>query len=169
VEVVHRDCAHPADPYVACAHCDEPLDARAIDARGRPVGPAVRLLLIARRRSLRYRVSVVVIDAAGNRSAPCGGSCRSASGPADRRLIRPPAGDGRDGAAPRQRNPFRMISRSARRRVALDVLVDDPGAPLLDLAAARQLRLHAARIHGISCSCANQAMRPLKSVTRSPS
>ena len=55
LEVVHRDCGHPADPYLACAHCHEPLDARAIDARGRPVGAAVRLLLIARPRSLRYQ------------------------------------------------------------------------------------------------------------------
>ena len=33
LEVVHRDCGHPADPYLACAHCHEPLDARAIGAR----------------------------------------------------------------------------------------------------------------------------------------
>jgi hypothetical protein len=32
-EVVHRDCGHRADPYLACAHCHEPLDARAIGAR----------------------------------------------------------------------------------------------------------------------------------------
>jgi hypothetical protein len=46
--VVHRDCGHPADPHLARAHCHEPLDARAIDARVvAPQGPAVRLVLIA--------------------------------------------------------------------------------------------------------------------------
>lgn len=56
LEVVPRDFGHPADPYLACAHCHEPLDARAIDARVvAPLGPAVRLLLIARPRSLRYQ------------------------------------------------------------------------------------------------------------------
>jgi hypothetical protein len=33
LEVVHRDCGHPADPHLARAHCHEPLDARAIGAR----------------------------------------------------------------------------------------------------------------------------------------
>ena len=33
LEVVHRYCGHPADPYLACAHCHEPLDAPAIGAR----------------------------------------------------------------------------------------------------------------------------------------
>jgi hypothetical protein len=32
LEVVHRDCGHPADPYLAGAHCHEPRDARAIGA-----------------------------------------------------------------------------------------------------------------------------------------
>jgi hypothetical protein len=48
LEVVHRDCGHPADPHLARAHCHEPLDARAIDARVvAPQGPAVRLVLVA--------------------------------------------------------------------------------------------------------------------------
>jgi hypothetical protein len=36
LEVVHRACEHFADAYVARAHYDEPRDARAVDARGRP-------------------------------------------------------------------------------------------------------------------------------------
>ncbi|HEX4010656.1 MAG TPA: helix-turn-helix domain-containing protein [Solirubrobacteraceae bacterium] len=35
-ELVHRACGHPADPYLACAHCHEPLRARDIT----PVGAA---------------------------------------------------------------------------------------------------------------------------------
>jgi hypothetical protein len=68
---------------------------------------------------------------------------------------------------PRQRSPSRKIAprRPGGGRVALDVPVDDPGAPLLDLAAGRQLRPHDRRIHGISRSCASHATRPLKSVT----
>jgi DNA-binding HxlR family transcriptional regulator len=30
VELVHRSCGHPAEPYLACAHCHEPLTARDI-------------------------------------------------------------------------------------------------------------------------------------------
>ena len=30
VELVHRSCGHPAEPYLACAHCHEPLNARDI-------------------------------------------------------------------------------------------------------------------------------------------
>ena len=31
-ELVHRSCGHPADPYLACSHCHEPLAARDIVA-----------------------------------------------------------------------------------------------------------------------------------------
>jgi DNA-binding HxlR family transcriptional regulator len=30
VALVHRACGHPAEPYLACAHCHEPLNARDI-------------------------------------------------------------------------------------------------------------------------------------------
>ena len=41
LELVHRACGRPADPYLACAHCHEPLGARDIDARVRsPRSPA---------------------------------------------------------------------------------------------------------------------------------
>jgi DNA-binding HxlR family transcriptional regulator len=33
VTLVHRSCGEPADPYLACAHCHEPLTARDIEAR----------------------------------------------------------------------------------------------------------------------------------------
>jgi DNA-binding HxlR family transcriptional regulator len=36
VELVHRGCGHPADPYLACAHCREPLTARDIEVSGAP-------------------------------------------------------------------------------------------------------------------------------------
>jgi DNA-binding HxlR family transcriptional regulator len=36
LQLVHRSCGKPADPYLACAHCHEPLDARDIDAKVRP-------------------------------------------------------------------------------------------------------------------------------------
>ena len=35
LELVHRACGEPADPYLACAHCHEPLTARDIEARVR--------------------------------------------------------------------------------------------------------------------------------------
>ena len=42
VELVHRACGHPADPYLACSHCHEPLTARDIE-RVAPVSePAAR-------------------------------------------------------------------------------------------------------------------------------
>src|SRR3954471_6380779 len=88
--------------------------------------------------------------------------------PADRRLIRPSGDDAPGGAAPRQRSPFRMISRSC--AAAADRPggpADDRGAPLVDPAAARRYAM-TARIHGISQSCASQAIRPLTSVRRSP-
>jgi DNA-binding HxlR family transcriptional regulator len=30
LELIHRSCGHPAEPYLACAHCHEPLTARDI-------------------------------------------------------------------------------------------------------------------------------------------
>jgi DNA-binding HxlR family transcriptional regulator len=36
LDLVHRACGRPADPYLACSHCHEPLAARDIDARIRP-------------------------------------------------------------------------------------------------------------------------------------
>jgi DNA-binding HxlR family transcriptional regulator len=38
LELVHRSCGKPAEPYLACAHCHEPLSARDIEARVRPRG-----------------------------------------------------------------------------------------------------------------------------------
>ena len=38
LELVHRSCGRPAEPYLACAHCHEPLTARDIDARVREPG-----------------------------------------------------------------------------------------------------------------------------------
>ncbi|HKE79644.1 MAG TPA: helix-turn-helix domain-containing protein [Solirubrobacteraceae bacterium] len=38
LELVHRSCGKPAEPYLACAHCREPLHARDIEARVRPRG-----------------------------------------------------------------------------------------------------------------------------------
>jgi len=31
VELIHRSCGNPADPYLACSHCHEPLRARDIE------------------------------------------------------------------------------------------------------------------------------------------
>jgi DNA-binding HxlR family transcriptional regulator len=36
LELFHRSCGKPAEPYLACAHCREPLTARDIDAKVRP-------------------------------------------------------------------------------------------------------------------------------------
>lgn len=33
LELIHRSCGKPADPYLACSHCHEPLTGRDIDAR----------------------------------------------------------------------------------------------------------------------------------------
>jgi DNA-binding HxlR family transcriptional regulator len=33
VELVHRPCGGPAEPYLACSHCHEPITAREIEAR----------------------------------------------------------------------------------------------------------------------------------------
>ena len=35
LELVHRTCGAPADPYLACSHCHEPLAGRDIDAKVR--------------------------------------------------------------------------------------------------------------------------------------
>lgn len=35
LDLVHRGCGHPADPYLACAHCHQPLTGRDVDARVR--------------------------------------------------------------------------------------------------------------------------------------
>lgn len=42
LQLVHRSCGKPADPYLACAHCHEPLKARDIDAKVRPPRDAAR-------------------------------------------------------------------------------------------------------------------------------
>lgn len=33
LELIHRSCGKPAEPYLACSHCHEPLTGRDIDAR----------------------------------------------------------------------------------------------------------------------------------------
>jgi DNA-binding HxlR family transcriptional regulator len=33
IELIHRGCGAPADPYLACSNCHEPLTARDIEAR----------------------------------------------------------------------------------------------------------------------------------------
>ncbi len=36
IELVHHSCGEPADPYLACSHCNEPITARDIDPTVRP-------------------------------------------------------------------------------------------------------------------------------------
>jgi DNA-binding HxlR family transcriptional regulator len=36
LELVHRPCGEPADPYLACSHCHEPITARDVEAKVRP-------------------------------------------------------------------------------------------------------------------------------------
>ena len=36
VELIHRSCGKPADPYLACSHCHKPLTARDITPTSRP-------------------------------------------------------------------------------------------------------------------------------------
>jgi DNA-binding HxlR family transcriptional regulator len=36
LELIHRSCGRPADPYLACAHCHEALTGRDIDVNLRP-------------------------------------------------------------------------------------------------------------------------------------
>jgi DNA-binding HxlR family transcriptional regulator len=38
LELIHRSCGKPADPYLACSHCHEPSTARDIDAGVRSAG-----------------------------------------------------------------------------------------------------------------------------------
>jgi DNA-binding HxlR family transcriptional regulator len=38
LELIHRSCGKPADPYLACSHCHQPLTGRDIDATVRSVG-----------------------------------------------------------------------------------------------------------------------------------
>jgi DNA-binding HxlR family transcriptional regulator len=33
LELIHRGCGEPADPYLACSHCHEPLQARDVEPR----------------------------------------------------------------------------------------------------------------------------------------
>jgi uncharacterized CHY-type Zn-finger protein len=35
VDLIHRSCEQPAEPYLACAHCHEPLTTRDIEPRVR--------------------------------------------------------------------------------------------------------------------------------------
>ena len=35
LELIHRSCGEPADPYLACSHCHEPLRARDVEPRVR--------------------------------------------------------------------------------------------------------------------------------------
>ena len=35
IELVHRSCGHPAEPYLACAHCHAPLTARDVEVASR--------------------------------------------------------------------------------------------------------------------------------------
>ena len=38
LELTHRSCGKPAEPYLACSHCHQPLTGRDIDARVRSAG-----------------------------------------------------------------------------------------------------------------------------------
>jgi DNA-binding HxlR family transcriptional regulator len=38
LELIHRSCGEPAEPYLACSRCHEPLTARDIEARVRAAG-----------------------------------------------------------------------------------------------------------------------------------
>jgi DNA-binding HxlR family transcriptional regulator len=38
LELIHRSCGKPAEPYLACWHCHQPLTGRDIDARVRSAG-----------------------------------------------------------------------------------------------------------------------------------
>jgi DNA-binding HxlR family transcriptional regulator len=38
LELIHRSCGNPAEPYLACSHCHQPLTGRDIDARVRSAG-----------------------------------------------------------------------------------------------------------------------------------
>ena len=38
LELIHRSCGKPADPYLACSHCHQPVTGRDIDARVHSAG-----------------------------------------------------------------------------------------------------------------------------------
>ena len=38
LELIHRSCGKPVEPYLACSHCRQPLTGRDIDARVRSAG-----------------------------------------------------------------------------------------------------------------------------------
>jgi DNA-binding HxlR family transcriptional regulator len=38
LELIHRSCGKPVEPYLACSHCHQPLTGRDIDARVRSAG-----------------------------------------------------------------------------------------------------------------------------------
>ena len=38
LELIHRSCGKPAEPYLACSHCHQPLTGRDIDASVRSAG-----------------------------------------------------------------------------------------------------------------------------------
>jgi DNA-binding HxlR family transcriptional regulator len=39
LQLVHRSCGRPANPYLACSHCHKPLTARDIDPKVRATDP----------------------------------------------------------------------------------------------------------------------------------
>jgi hypothetical protein len=41
LELVHRSSGKPAEPYLACSHCHQPVTCRDIDARVRAAGGSV--------------------------------------------------------------------------------------------------------------------------------
>jgi DNA-binding HxlR family transcriptional regulator len=36
LDLIHGSCGRPAEPYLACSHCHEPLDGRDVEAKVRP-------------------------------------------------------------------------------------------------------------------------------------
>jgi DNA-binding HxlR family transcriptional regulator len=38
LELIHRPCGKPAEPYLACSHCHQPITARDVDPSPRPSG-----------------------------------------------------------------------------------------------------------------------------------
>ena len=38
LDLIHRSCGKPADPYLACSHCHQPVTGRDIDARVHSAG-----------------------------------------------------------------------------------------------------------------------------------
>jgi hypothetical protein len=117
----------------------------------------------------RYRVSVVVIDAAGNRSATVRRPLRVRKRARTAASLDPWRRRPR-GAAPRQRSPLRMISRictaAGGSHWTSQSRMPVPRCWTLPRLGSRDHMT--ARIHGIPRSCASHAIRPLKSVTPSP-